>query len=307
MTPIDTPIDYYGYPYYDPYYYHLIASPNACGIIADYSVTFRIKISQKVGRIFRNGGNMAKTESGISTQGLPEVVHQVMSNFIDAAKNALGNDLRSVVLYGSGAEGKLRSTSDVNLILILLTLDQKKLDQLREPFRVARAAIRLTTMFLLESEIKPAVESFSVKFVDILHRHKVLFGTNVFSNLVIPREVTIARLKQVLLNLSLRLREQYMLRSLREEQLVMVIADATGPLRACAATILELKEKITKPPKEALQDIVHSFSESQWEDTLTRLSQARGTRMLPPGIAGPTLFKLIELADRLRSQVENLS
>jgi hypothetical protein len=34
------------------------------------------------------------------------------------------------------------------------------------------------------------------------------------------------------LNQSPRLREQYVLRSLREEQLVLVVADAAGPLRS---------------------------------------------------------------------------
>ncbi len=38
---------------------------------------------------------------------------------VDAARRAFGDDLRSIVLFGSAAEGRLRATSDVNLMLVL--------------------------------------------------------------------------------------------------------------------------------------------------------------------------------------------
>ncbi|OGX13302.1 MAG: hypothetical protein A2351_05910 [Omnitrophica bacterium RIFOXYB12_FULL_50_7] len=241
-------------------------------------------------------------------EGLSDTIGKSLADFVDSTKKAFGDDLRSIILYGSGAEGKLRATSDVNLIVVLSAFDRSKSDLLREPFRTAHAAINLKVMLLLESEIKSAIEAFSVKFFDIIHRYRILYGADVFTNITIPREATIARLKQVLLNLSLRLREQYMLSSLREEQLAIIIADSTGPLRACAATILELKEKIQKAPKEALQHLVHGFSDTKnWDEVLMHLSEARETRALPQGVAGPTLFKLIELANRMRSQIEQLS
>lgn len=248
---------------------------------------------------------MQKTE--LKLPELPETVRRIITDFVQTAEKAFENDLRSIVLYGSGAEGKLRATSDVNLILVLSALDHAKMDRLRGSFQTARAAIQLTAMFLLEDELKPSIESFSVKFTDILHRHKVLYGDDLFAKLIIPRQVTLTRLRQVLLNLSLRLREQYMTHSPREDELVLVIADVAGPLRACAATLLELREEITKPPKEALLQVASSLSRSHWEETLCRLSQARETRSLPPGTAGPTLFSLIDLANRMRTQVETLS
>lgn len=172
---------------------------------------------------------------------LPSPVAQVVNEFADAAVNAFGQDLRSIVLYGSGAEGKLRAASDVNLILVLSVFDQSKADRLCAPLRTAQAAIRLAAMFLLESEISSAVEAFPVKFYDILHRHRVLYGNDPFSSLSIPQRASIVRLKQVLLNLKLRLRASYVLRGLREEQLALMVADAAGPLRSCAFTLLNWK------------------------------------------------------------------
>ena len=49
---------------------------------------------------------------------VPEATAHAVANFVDAVLQAFGDDLRSVVLYGSGAEGRLRASSDVNLLLV---------------------------------------------------------------------------------------------------------------------------------------------------------------------------------------------
>ena len=237
---------------------------------------------------------------------LPEAVDRVLADFIEAARLSLGDDLRSIVLYGSAAEGRLRRTSDVNAIVVLAAFDPAKVDRLREPLRTAYAAVRLTPMFLLESEVAAAVDAFAVKFADVLHRRRILFGTDPFAGVAPSRRAEIARLKQVLLNLTLRLRQSYLLRSLREEQAALVVADTAGPIRACAAALLELQGTAAASPKEALADVASRVSGTGWSDVLTHLSEARENRSLPPGIAGPTLLRLIDLIQQMRFQAEAL-
>lgn len=205
---------------------------------------------------------------------LPVPVDRVLRDFTEAVCHALGSDLHSIVLYGSAAEGRLRPTSDVNVILVLSNFVQAKVDLLRDSLRVAQAAIRLTPMFLLEAEIDTAATAFAQKFSDILRRRCVVYGPDPFAGVSVPRTATIARLKQVLLNLILRLRELYVLRSLREEQLALVIADMAGPLRSCAATLLELQGQPVESPKEALAQVANTLAASGWQETLTHLSEA---------------------------------
>ena len=88
-------------------------------------------------------------------ESLPEPVSRVLSGFVESAKAALGTDLVAIVLFGSAAEGKLRKTSDVNVIVVLAAFDPKKVDPLREPLRTAHSAIKLEAMFLLNSESLP--------------------------------------------------------------------------------------------------------------------------------------------------------
>jgi len=242
-----------------------------------------------------------------TTHDLPAHVDRVLEEFVAAARQACGDALLSVVLYGSGAEGKLRATSDVNLILVLTEFTPQMADALRDPLRVGQAAARLAVMFLLESEVSAAVNAYPVKYLDIIHRQRILHGRNPFADLSVSRNASLFGLKQVLLNLRLRLRSQYVLRGLNEEQLALVAADAAGPLRSCAATLLELEGHPASSPKEALEQIALSLEDPAWRDVLTHLSEARETRRLQAGVAGDTLFRLMKLTDLLLSRVDSLA
>jgi predicted nucleotidyltransferase len=168
--------------------------------------------------------------ASVSAQ-LPEAVRTTLSEFTAAAQQAFAEDLLSVVLFGSAAEGRLRATSDVNVVLVLRHVDPKKLETIGEAYQFAHAAIRLSAMFILETEISVAKDAFAVKFADIIARHEVLYGPDPFVGLSVSREAALHRLLQVLVDLQLRLRERYALSSAYDEQLATAAADAVGPLR----------------------------------------------------------------------------
>jgi len=243
------------------------------------------------------------TPNQAATADLPFSAATVLAEFVESARELLGPTLRSVVLYGSAAEGRLRPTSDLNLILVLGSFEPASIDRLREPMHSAQAAARLAPMFLLRDEVPAAMECFAAKFADVLRRRRVLFGEDPFEGLSIPREAKIARLRQVLLNLVLRLRASYALTGDREEHLAFVVADAAAPLRSCAATMLELEGKPLASGKEALRVIAAELAEGGFSSALTRLSEARESRALAPGTGGPTLLQLIDLALRMRARI----
>jgi predicted nucleotidyltransferase len=239
-------------------------------------------------------------------QDLPENIRKILTDFGNAAIEACGKNLESIVLFGSAAEGRLRPSSDVNLILVLKDFEVSQINQLREMLRVAHAAIRLNVMFILDSEISAASEAFAVKFTDIQHRHRILIGTNPFEKLEVSRAATIQRLNQVIINLILRLRERYSLVSLREEQLVHIIADVAGPIRSSAATILGLEGKEEFHPKEALQTYVQKLPGNNWHEILKNMSRTREDQELKSGEATSTLLGLLDLLKIMHKHVQDL-
>ena len=247
---------------------------------------------------------MVQDESARSQ--LPEIVAKNLQQFVSAAKESLGPDLRSIVLYGSAAEGRLRATSDVNLLVVMAAWNPARLDAIREPLRNAHAAIALSAMFVVEGELPAVAEAFAVKFADIMHRRRILSGSDPFAGLSISRSAEITRLRQVLLNLLMRMRERYLSVSLREEQAARVLAQVSGPLRASAAALLELSGRPASSPKAALETVAAGVPGSGWKEALSALSQVREGQALPKGVAPEILLRLIDLTAALCKQAQEL-
>lgn len=246
--------------------------------------------------------------------GVPAVAHadlapevtRALDDFVAAVRAAFGARLQSVVLFGSAAEGALRATSDVNVIVVLDAFEGAPAGALREAARRAHAAVRLRAMFLLADEVAGAAEAFAQKFDDVRRRHRVLWGRDPFATLTPSREALRRRLDQVLLNLTLRLRAAYVERGLHEEQLVAAVADAAPPLRTAAASLRELAGQTPLAPKTALREVALVVAGPAVEAALLRMSQARETGVLAPGVAGETLLELVELARALRARLSAL-
>jgi len=238
---------------------------------------------------------------------LPTPVGRVLTEFVDEARTALGPTLRAIVLFGSAAEGRLRATSDVNVVVVLTAMDPARFDALRPAVERAHAAIRLEILWLDETEAPAAATAFPVKFGDILRRHRLLHGANPFEALTVSRAATIHRLRQVLLNQVLRLRSTYAVDGGREERLALRVADAAGPLRVSAAEILELTGHPGIPPRDALVRLAGSWSSPARAEVLAAISEARQTRHLDPERAGEIVLGVLDLARHLHAQALQLS
>ncbi len=237
---------------------------------------------------------------------LPEEIQRHLDLFVAAAQTAFGDDLAAAVLFGSAADGQVRATSDVNLLLLLKRFTPQTADALRGPLRLAHAAIDLQVMFLQENELTQAADAFAVKFADIIARHRVLLGNDPFASLHTSRDAMLRRLRQVLLNQQVRMRERYMLLSLNEEQLAGAIADAAAPLRAAAASLAQLEGKPAQSGKQALEAFVEQLGEPALHTALQAMSTARETARLAPGQAMPAFTSLMAITERLREHAETM-
>ncbi len=237
---------------------------------------------------------------------LPEEIQRHLDLFVAAAQTAFGDDLAAAVLFGSAADGQVRATSDVNLLLLLKRFTPQTADALRGSLRLAHAAIDLQVMFLLERELTQAADAFAVKFADIIARHRVLLGNDPFASLHTSRDAMLRRLRQVLLNQQVRMRERYMLLSLNEEQLAGAIADAAAPLRAAAASLAQLEGKPAQSGKQALEAFVEQLGEPALHTALQAMSTARETARLAPGQAMPAFTSLMAITERLREHAETM-
>jgi len=238
-----------------------------------------------------------------SCDGMTE---DIIAGLVDSSKKCFKDNLRSIVLFGSGAEGTMRAASDLNFVFILKAFDQECVNAFREPFRMAHLAGRAKAMFVLENELLAVAEAFAVKFDDIERRHRILYGEDLLSGMKISREAKKSRLRQTLLNIILRLRERYVLTSLREEQLQMALADVVGAFRAAAATLQELEGENVISPHDALNAVAARFGGTAGKDAILAVERIRDGEWLPEGTASSTLFVLLQLAGKIYERVIQL-
>jgi predicted nucleotidyltransferase len=229
---------------------------------------------------------------------------EVLNPLVEEAKTALGVDLLSVTLFGSGAENRLRKSSDLNLIFVLKTFDHSVVKRFAPKLVFARATYQVDVLWLVESEVAAAVEAFGQKFSDVKRRHRVLFGRDYFAEVTPSREATVFRLRQVLLNAQLRLRDAYVMNIGQPDRLIPVIARYAGPLRSCAATLRELRAEPVLPPKEALEHfLTASGLDATW---LPSISAARDNTPLSSADAVTAIEGLMAATERLRLEAEAL-
>jgi predicted nucleotidyltransferase len=236
---------------------------------------------------------------------LPAAVRAWVSQASQALIESLGEELEALILFGSAAEGLMRASSDVNLLVVLRRFDSDSIDQVSDVLQNAAAAVELHPMFLLSSELPIATESFSVKFDDIAHRRVLLYGTDPFDGFTIRRALLTQHLQQVLFNLTLRLRTLYATGRAREERLAGLIADTAAPLRRSAYAILELRGARPSSPKAALESLAAELP-GDWSEDLESLSKAREELHLAPGRAAKLILRLAELSESLRQRAASL-
>jgi hypothetical protein len=235
---------------------------------------------------------------------LPAPVATVLQEFTQALLTAAAGQTEAIILFGSAAEGRLRSTSDVNLLVIATELTMEQLDAIRMSLRAGAAAVGLAVMFLDSRQIGQAFEAFAVKFSDIKERHRVLFGRSPLDSIQVSRDAALRRLRQVLLNLILRLRERYAMDGDHEESLVRTLADVTGPLRASAAVLLALRDGRNRTPKAALEEFCAG---DEWRECLAGLSAVHRGESLRAGAVRSLFSDVLRLLALLDAGVNALS
>ena len=242
-----------------------------------------------------------------ATRELPASAARAIEEVVDVATRELGDTLRSIILFGSAAENRLRATSDVNLLIIVTRFDPERVDAMRLVLQGSHAAVRLNVMWLLEEEIAAARDAFAVKFADIARRHRVLFGSDPFAAMTIPRQAALTRVRQVLLNLVLRLRAGYALDRDREERLAVILADAAGPMRASAAEILDLEGARAPSAREALDRLASQWSPEKAAPLIESIRTAREKRQLDPGVAPSVYLQALDLVRYLHRRADSLT
>ncbi len=103
-------------------------------------------------------------------------------------RDAFGDALRTVVLYGSAAAGEhIPNRSDYNVLVIVERLDVAELRKLSATARAWRDAGNPPPLIFTTDEWREASDVFPMEYADMLERHRVLHGESPFDGIRVSR------------------------------------------------------------------------------------------------------------------------
>ena len=160
--------------------------------------------------------------------------------FIDDLRSVHGDNLASVILYGSAAAGDFNPKhSDYN---ILIALDRITPKDLRESHACVREWHKLghpIPVYFTVSELKTAADVFPIEFDQMQEAHKVLYGIDVLEGLEIHDDFLRHQIEYELRSKLLLLRRQYIPASGSVESIKRLMAESLTSFAALfRATLL---------------------------------------------------------------------
>lgn len=134
-----------------------------------------------------------------------------IKELVEQLKTAHGDNLVSIVLYGSAAQtqGTGDAAGDKNIMVVLEQITPAELRHAHGAAQRWREAGNPLPVYFTSSDIENSVDVFPIEFIDLSHAHRVLAGSDPFANLKIPKRNLRHQLEYELRGKLLRLRAIY--------------------------------------------------------------------------------------------------
>ncbi len=153
--------------------------------------------------------------------------HPTLGKFVEELKAALGDQLRSVVLYGSAARGDFqRATSDLNVMLVLGELTPANLRALGPALARWRKGGQPPPRLFSEEVIAESADVFPIEFLDIQRSHVLLHGDNPLAGVEVHGVHLRLQCERELREKMMRLREAYAEIHNRPKELARLLTDS---------------------------------------------------------------------------------
>jgi predicted nucleotidyltransferase len=136
-------------------------------------------------------------------------MEKLLKQLVEKLQKAHGERLISVVLYGSAAAGDHHPNfSDINVLCVLTNLAPRDLAAGEDVIRWWRDRGNSALLLLTEREVTESAACFAVEFIELQGSHRLLYGKDVVSSLVIGRHFYRAQVERDLRAKLLRLRQK---------------------------------------------------------------------------------------------------
>jgi predicted nucleotidyltransferase len=174
-----------------------------------------------------------------------------LTNLVDELRTAHGENLASVVLYGSAAAGDHTGLrSDHNLLIALNRITSEDLRLSQAPMREWQRLGQPMPVYFTVEELNDAADVFPIEFLQMEQARKVLYGRDPFEFIKISRANLRHQTEYELRTKLIQLRRLYIPASTSIEKLSSLMSASLASFAALFRAVLILHRQeppITKP------------------------------------------------------------
>ena len=152
-----------------------------------------------------------------------------LSEFVKRLKEAAGENLRAVVLYGSGVDSDFWEHSDINILCLLERLTGGDLESIRPAASWWWRKGHPAPLVLTVEELRNSADVFSIELLDMKARHRMLEGSDFLADLEVPMAQHKLQVERELRTSVIRLRQSFLrCRARRSELADVMMASASS-------------------------------------------------------------------------------
>lgn len=229
----------------------------------------------------------------------------LLRELVDRLQTAEGANLISVILYGSAAEGEFHPQySDLNLLCVLGDASFPQLSKMAPAIEWWGTRQHHPPLVLSAQELKEAAASFSIEFLDMKQRHRVLKGEDVLNNLEVPMGKHRAQVEYELEEKLFLLRQHLLLAARSEKQLWETMLHSLSSFTTLFRHVLvELGETQRRHSREAVEELSRrlEFDPSAFFELIEVRARRRDRKQLEAARIAQAYLAGIE---RVRAAVE---
>ncbi|MFQ5684164.1 MAG: hypothetical protein ACE5HC_12925 [Candidatus Binatia bacterium] len=217
------------------------------------------------------------------TDKLPPKFEKRLSEFVRTVRDLQGEDLKSIILYGSAVRGEFDTRrSKLELLLVLNEVDYRQLALLAPYTRKWHRQRIATPLVLSPKYVSTALDAYPLEFLDMQLGRRVLFGEDILKEINPPRQAIRRQCEQDVRGKLLHLREILLETHLKPRWLREAMVLSVPSFLRIGRYILLLKDEQVKPQSQEVIEALRRVStlplqglEAAWKTKSGSLKPAR--------------------------------
>jgi predicted nucleotidyltransferase len=192
---------------------------------------------------------------------IPKEPKEIFPSIIDDFKQLFGDDLVSIILYGSAASGEyVPGKSDINFMIVLSEAAIDSLDRTFQAIAKWRKRNIATPLFVTEQYLHTSLDAFPVEYLNFQSNYELVYGKDILRDLAFDTRLLRLQCEREIKGKLLLLREAYLETRGKGRHLQELISQSIQAFIAIFNGLLYIKGKeIPRRKRDVIQQVCEIF------------------------------------------------